>query len=128
MDVAVAAFNLPPAGPPGRADSAGWLYTYYAHSAGGSTVYPAASQTVYSDTSGGGARTTGFGYTWQSGSVQLASETITSPPIATGQNGPASSNTDTAHADTSTTFFDAVGYLRLRIGWRVPITHGPMLT
>ena len=84
-------------------------FTYYAHTANGASVYPVATDTVYGNTDGTDARTTNYSYTWQGTSDLLQSETVIAPPIVAAQNGPATSNTDTADADTTTTFFDSYG-------------------
>jgi YD repeat-containing protein len=90
---------------------------YFAHRvSGGATVYPVATTTAYGldygtlpDYSDRDPRTTRYAYTWYPGSTRMQSETMTQPPIPTGQDGPASDNHDTAHADTSNTFYDTYG-------------------
>jgi RHS repeat-associated protein len=76
--------------------------TYYAVSGGGSTIYPVATDTTYANTDGTGGRTTSYTYTWQAGTVQMASKTTTLPVVSAGQNGPGT-------ADASTSVFDASG-------------------
>jgi RHS repeat-associated protein len=83
--------------------------TYFSRSGSSSTFYPIASSTTYGDTAGTDVRTTIYAYTWYSGTVQMQSETITQPPIVAAQNGPASSTSDTAQADTTIQYFDTYG-------------------
>jgi RHS repeat-associated protein len=75
---------------------------YFAHNAGGLTVDPVATQTVYRNTDGTGAETTSYAYTWFTGTLQKQSMTVTKPVIASTQNGPGT-------ADVDTIFYDAYG-------------------
>ena len=86
-------------------------YSYYAHTAGGQTIFPEASITTYGNTDGTDARVTNYSYTYYSGTNALQSETVTTPPITSTQNGPASSTSDTSNADTGTQYFDPEGRL-----------------
>jgi YD repeat-containing protein len=61
---------------------------YYAHTAGGMTVYPQASSTVYHNPDASGAETTSYAYTWYSGTTQKQSMTVTEPVISAAENGP----------------------------------------
>jgi YD repeat-containing protein len=61
---------------------------YFAHTAGGMTVFPEATSTVYRNTDGTGAETTSYSYTWFTGTVQKASMTVTQPVISAAENGP----------------------------------------
>jgi RHS repeat-associated protein len=72
---------------------------YFAHSAGGSTVDPVATQTVYRNTDGTGAETTSYAYMWFSGTTQKQSVAVSLPTISATQNGPGT-------ADVQTTYFD----------------------
>jgi RHS repeat-associated protein len=83
--------------------------TYFSRTGSSSTYYPVATMTTYGGTYGTDPRTTSYSYTWYSGTVQMQSETVTQPPIVAAQNGPASSTSDTANADTTTQYFDAYG-------------------
>lgn len=82
---------------------------YYAHAGGGSTVYNIAHSTVYANTDGTGARTTSYGYSFATNSTHLAQLVTTQPPVTAAHNGPASSSSDTANADTTTEYFDQYG-------------------
>ncbi len=75
---------------------------YFAHTAGGATVYPVASQTVYRNDNATGAETTSYSYTWFSGTTQESSQSVSKPIIGGGQNGP-------NIADVITTVFDGYG-------------------
>ena len=66
---------------------------YYAHTAGGVTVAPVATQTAYRNTDGTGGETTSYSYTWFSGTTQMQSETVSKPVISSSQNGPGSADT-----------------------------------
>ena len=76
---------------------------YIAHSAGGATVYPMATHTLYRV---GGDLTTGmttsYAYTWFSGTTRMQSETDTNPTISSSENGPGT-------PDVTTTFYDTYG-------------------
>jgi RHS repeat-associated protein len=75
---------------------------YFAHTAGGATVAPMATQTVYRNTDGTGAETTSYSYTWFSGTTRKQSVAVSLPTISAAQNGPGT-------ADVQTTFFDTYG-------------------
>src|SRR5205085_491518 len=77
-------------------------WQYYAHTAGGATVNPVATDTVYRNTDGTGAETTSSAYTWFTGTAQPQSVTITLPVVSAAQNGPGT-------ADVETTYLDAYG-------------------
>jgi len=66
------------------------------------TVFPEATHTVYRNADGTGAETTTFAYGWFTGTTRARSMTVTAPPIATSQNGPAAS-------DVTTTVYDDYG-------------------
>ena len=73
---------------------------YIKHTAGGVTVYPQASSTIYRNTDGTGAETTSDAYTWYTGTNQIESDTTTAPVIASAQNGPGTADTTTVYYDT----------------------------
>jgi RHS repeat-associated protein len=75
---------------------------YFAHAAGGITVYPVASDTVYRNTDGTGAETTNYAYTWYAGTVGVQSQAVSRPPITAAQNGP-------GVADVDSTYYDSYG-------------------
>jgi hypothetical protein len=75
---------------------------YIERTAGDVTVYQVASDTVYRNDNGTGGETTGYDYTWFSGTTQMESLTVTAPTVSSGQNGPGT-------ADTTTIFFDSDG-------------------
>ncbi len=77
-------------------------WQYYAHTAGGATVDPVATDTVYRNADGTGAETTSYAYTWFAGTTQMQSETVTAPVVSAAQNGP-------GVADVTTTVFDVYG-------------------
>jgi hypothetical protein len=79
-------------------------WQYYMHTAGGSSVAPVATDTVYRNTDGTGGETTTDTYTWFPGTLQDQSQTVSRPPISATQNGPGATN-----PDTETTYFDAYG-------------------
>jgi RHS repeat-associated protein len=83
--------------------------TYYAQTAGSSTIFLLASDTGYGNTDGTDARTYRYSYTFYGGTNQMQSETTIAPPITSAQNGPATSNGDTADADTTSQYFDPEG-------------------
>ena len=60
-------------------------WQYYAHTAGGATVNPLATDTVYRNTDGTGAETTSYAYTWFAGTTQMQSETVTAPVVSAGR-------------------------------------------
>jgi RHS repeat-associated protein len=78
------------------------LNQYFAHTSGGVTVYPLASQTIYQGVGGAGASTTSYAYTYHGSTLQPKSVEVTLPNVTTAQNGP---NT----ADVVTTVFDTYG-------------------
>lgn len=84
-------------------------FSYYAHTAGSATVFPVATDTVYGNTDGTDARVTRDSYSYFSGTNAIQSETTIAPPIASSQNGPATSTSDTSDADTTTSFNDPEG-------------------
>ncbi len=73
---------------------------YFVETAGGATIYPTATQTVYRNTDGTGAETTSFSYTWFTGTDQMQSETVTKPVISAAENGPAVADTEVTYFDT----------------------------
>jgi RHS repeat-associated protein len=75
---------------------------YFQQTAGGATVNPLATSTVYRNADGTGAETTSYAYTWFSGTTQVQSMTVSQPVISAAQNGPGT-------ADVSTTFYDTYG-------------------
>jgi hypothetical protein len=84
---------------------------YFAHTGGGTTIYPVADTTVYgldhgtaTDYSDRHPRTTTYAYSWYSGSTQMQSMAVTQPVVAPTQNGP-----PTGTVATTTTFYDAFG-------------------
>jgi len=77
-------------------------YTYTAHTAGGATVYNVATDTVYRNTGGTGAETTGDAYTFYTGTDAVASVTTTRPTVSTAENGSGTAN-------TTVSVFDAQG-------------------
>jgi RHS repeat-associated protein len=78
--------------------------TYFQFSASGDVVSPVAASTTYGNADGSDARTTTYAYTMYSGTVQPKLETVTSPGISTGQNGPG-----TGSPDTNSSFNDIYG-------------------
>src|SRR5205085_5900509 len=74
----------------------------FAHTAGGVTVDPLASSTVYANTGGLNGFATSYSYTWVTGTTRMQSETVTKPIVTSTENGPGT-------ADVSTTFYDAYG-------------------
>jgi RHS repeat-associated protein len=75
---------------------------YFQQTAGGATVNPLATSTMYRNTDGSGAETTSYSYTWFSGTTQIQSMTVSAPVISAAQNGPGT-------ADVTTSFFDTYG-------------------
>ncbi len=75
---------------------------YFAETNNGATIYPVATQTVYQGTSGSGADTTSYSYTFFPGTNRIQSMTTTLPTVATTHNGPFA-------ADVSTTVYDTYG-------------------
>ncbi|NBR87751.1 MAG: hypothetical protein EBS84_19395 [Proteobacteria bacterium] len=63
--------------------------TYAQQSAGGTTIYPTKTETVYRSDSGGGSDpvTTTSDYVWFPGTVQVQQQTTTWPVVPTSQNG-----------------------------------------
>jgi RHS repeat-associated protein len=75
---------------------------YFQVTAGGATINPLATSTVYRNTNGTGAETTSYAYTWYSGTTEMQSQTVSAPVVSSAQNGPGT-------ADATTTFFDTYG-------------------
>jgi RHS repeat-associated protein len=73
---------------------------YFAHSGGGSTVYPAASTSVYRNTDGTGAETTRYAYAFYPDTTRVQTLTVTRPVIAATQNGPGMPDVQTDSFDT----------------------------
>jgi RHS repeat-associated protein len=87
---------------------------YFSRTAGGTTIYPTATQTVYRNTDGTGAETTSYAYTWFASTTQPQSVAVTKPVISATQNGPASADVETTFNDVfgrPIWFKDADGYL-----------------
>src|SRR5205807_1312518 len=84
---------------------------YFHHVGGGVTVNPVAAYTVYANTSGSGARTTQYFYTWYSGTPQVQSKTTDTPVVSAAQNG-------SGDADETVVTYDARGHaVRTYAGW-----------
>ncbi|HUY92555.1 MAG TPA: hypothetical protein VMV10_27700 [Pirellulales bacterium] len=62
-------------------------YKYTQQSAGGATVYPTTSVTVYRDDGGTQPITTNFSYSFYSGTTAVQQRTTTLPVVPAGQNG-----------------------------------------
>lgn len=62
-------------------------WTYTSHSAGGNTIYPQATETVYRNDDGTGEIVTSFSYTFYSGTLQMQQITTTLPVVPASQNG-----------------------------------------
>jgi YD repeat-containing protein len=81
-------------------------WRYYAHTAGSSTVYPTASNTVYrnetSNLNDASGRTTHYSYTWYPGTTQVQTQTTDKPVVSAAENGPGT-------ADRTVTTYDALG-------------------
>jgi Ca2+-binding RTX toxin-like protein len=75
---------------------------YLIVTAGGTTVCPEASETIYANADGTGARTTTYSYTWFTGTTAVESRTTTLPVVTVEQNG-------SGTADNFTEFYDAFG-------------------
>jgi len=75
-------------------------YAYSSQSAGGSTVYPVSSLTVYRNDDGTGTVVTGYGYTWYAGTTQFQQKMTTLPAVSTSQNGSGISATTLDYYDT----------------------------
>jgi RHS repeat-associated protein len=75
---------------------------YFTHTAGGVTIGPLATSTVYRNTNGTGGEMTSYSYSWSGSTNGVLSLTVTAPTVTSGENGPGS-------ADSSTTFFDGWG-------------------
>ena len=82
-------------------------------SAASGVTYLPGTDTLYGQTGNGDPRVTTDSYTFYPGTTQVQQDTTTMPPISYAQDGPASSNTDTAHADVVKTYYDAYG----RVEW-----------
>ena len=76
--------------------------------ASGLTYLPG-TDTLFGQTGGGDPRVTTDSYTFYPGTTQVQQQTVIMPPIVAGQNGPATSTTDTADADASVIYYDAYG-------------------
>jgi YD repeat-containing protein len=67
-------------------------WQYYAHTGGGSTVYPAATDTVYRNETNNpndpGAQTTHYAYTWFPDSTRKQTMTTDKPVVTPAENGP----------------------------------------
>jgi RHS repeat-associated protein len=61
---------------------------YFAHSGGGSTIYPVAATSVYRNSDGTGAETTRCAYVFYPNTTGVQTRTVTRPVIAATQNGP----------------------------------------
>jgi hypothetical protein len=59
--------------------------TYFQRTAGGVTVNPIATDTVYRNTDGTGGQTTSYVYTWYSGTAREQSMTIAYPIASSGR-------------------------------------------
>ena len=73
---------------------------YFSRTANSITVYPVASATVYRNTNGTGGQTTSYAWTWNTGSNEPASVTVTLPTVTTAQNGPNTATSATVVADS----------------------------
>ncbi|MDY3560568.1 hypothetical protein R5W23_001812 [Gemmata sp. JC673] len=74
--------------------------TYILSTVGGINFFHLATETVYRNDNGTGGQTTSYGYTFQSGTNQIASTTVTLPTVTTAQNGSNSGTTATVVNDT----------------------------
>lgn len=75
---------------------------YVSKTEGAVTVYPVASNTVYSTYDGTSGQATTYAYTWRPGTTRVESETVTRPEVTEPNNGPGS-------ATSEVTFYDAFG-------------------
>src|SRR5262249_31836567 len=75
---------------------------YFLRTAGGTTVAPVASDTVYRNADATGAETTSYAYTWYAGTTLQQSMTVTHPVVTAAENGP-------GVADTETVVYDPYG-------------------
>jgi RHS repeat-associated protein len=75
---------------------------YVTHTAGGVTIAPVATGTVYRNTDGSGGEMTSTSYTWSGSSNGVQSRAVTLPTVTTSENGPGT-------PDTTTTFYDGYG-------------------
>ena len=88
---------------------------YFSHTNAASVAISlVADDTLYGATSSGDPRTTQYQYAFVGDGTsgvtnQMISCTTILPPIVAIQNGPASTTSDTAHADTSTDYYDKYG-------------------
>ncbi|MFL5330324.1 MAG: RHS repeat-associated core domain-containing protein [Gemmataceae bacterium] len=80
-------------------------YQYFEKTAGGLTVHPLATSTVYRNDDGTGGQMTSNAYTYASSSVRITQVTVTYPTVTTAQNGPNS-------ADSMALDYDSYGRLR----------------
>jgi hypothetical protein len=78
--------------------------TYSSNTAGGATIYPLGSVTVYGNADGSDARTTNYSYSFFTGTNQIQSQTTTAVGISSAQNGPGTSS-----PDVSSTYYDPYG-------------------
>jgi hypothetical protein len=72
---------------------------YFSQTANGVTIFPLANTTSYRNTNGTGGETTGYAYTFFTGTNQIQSITTTLPTVTSGENGPGT-------ADVQITFLD----------------------
>ncbi|MCX5673920.1 MAG: autotransporter-associated beta strand repeat-containing protein [Planctomycetota bacterium] len=75
---------------------------YVKRTAGGTTVYPVHSGSVYRNTNGTGEETYTYTYTWFTDKVRTQSLEVSLPIVSTGQNGSGTAN-------STTTFYDSFG-------------------
>jgi hypothetical protein len=61
---------------------------YYSQTVSGITIYVMANSTAYRNTDGTGGETTGYAYTFFTGTNQIQSITTTLPVVNSGENGP----------------------------------------
>ena len=75
---------------------------YFTRAAGGDTVDPIATDTVYRNTDGTGGETTSYTYTWFTGTTMMQSQAVSKPVVTSAENGPGT-------ADVTTTYYDIYG-------------------
>jgi RHS repeat-associated protein len=73
---------------------------YFQRTANSITVNAVANTTAYRNSNGTGGQTTGYAWTWNSGTVMPASLTVTLPTVTTAQNGPNSATSGSVVADS----------------------------
>ncbi len=73
---------------------------YFLHTAGGNSIFPVASDTVYRNDNGTGSQSTLFAYTYVSSTNSIASITATLPTVTTAQDGSGIANSLTTVYDT----------------------------